>query len=120
MNTNIKTIDDYISAYPESSQKILQNIRHLIQETAPEAKEKIGYGIPTFTLHGNLVHFAAYQHHIGFYPGSEAIAVFARDLSTYKTSKGAIQFPIDQPIPYDLIKKITEFRIQKNTSKTKA
>lgn len=119
MDTSVTTIDDYIKSYPADSQKILQKIRHLIQATAPEAKEKIGYGIPTFTYHGNLVHFAAYQHHIGFYPGAEAIEVFAGDLKAYTTSKGAVQFPIDQPIPYELIKKITEFRVQKNTPKTK-
>lgn len=104
-----KNIDEYIDNFPEKTQKILTTIRTMIQKVAPEAKEKIGYGIPTFTLNGkNLVHFAAYEDHIGFYPGSTPISDFARDLEGYKTSKGTVQFPLDKPIPYDLIEKITE------------
>ena len=119
MDIKVTTIDDYIKSYPADIQKILLKIRHLIQATGPEAKEKIGYGIPTFTYNGNLVHFAAYQHHIGFYPGAEAIEVFAGDLKAYTTSKGAVQFPIDQPIPYELIKKITLFCVERNSLKSK-
>ncbi len=112
MNTDIKTIDEFISNYPDNVQVILQKIRQSIHEVAPEAEEKISYGIPTFTLNGNLVHFSAYKHHIGFYPGSEAILAFTDDLKPYITSKGTVQFPLDKPIPYGLIKKITKYRVQ--------
>jgi uncharacterized protein YdhG (YjbR/CyaY superfamily) len=105
-----KKIDEFIDNYPEDVQIILERIRQTIHEATPGAKEKISYGIPTFTLGGNLVHFSAYKHHVGFYPGADAIQVFKDDLKAYKTSKGTIQFPLDQPIPYDLIKKITLFR----------
>jgi len=102
---NYKDIDEYIDNYPESVQKILQQIRETIHAAAPDAAEKISYGIPTFTFHGNLVHFAAYEHHIGFYPGARAIPEFSEELKSYNTSKGTIQFPIDKPIPLDLITK---------------
>lgn len=110
MNTSIATVDEFIGNYPEDVRVILEKIRQTIHKAAPGAKEKISYGIPTFTLNSNLVHFSAYKHHVGFYPGAEAIQVFKDDLKAYKTSKGTIQFPLDQPIPYDLIKKITLFR----------
>jgi len=110
MDTSITTIDQFIASYPEDTRVILQQIRLTILDIVPEAREKIGYGIPTFTLNGkNLVHFSAYEKHIGFYPGSNAIVVFAKDLKGYNTSKGTIQFPLDKPIPYDLIKKITKY-----------
>lgn len=114
MNTDIKTIDEFISNYPENVQKVLQKIRKTIQKVVPEAEEKISYGIPTFTLKGNLVHFSSYKHHVGFYPGSEAILAFTDDLKPYITSKGTVQFPLDQPIPYDLIKTITKYRAQQS------
>lgn len=114
-NTAIKTIDEFISNYPENVQEILQKIRQTIHEVAPEAKEKISYGIPTFTLKGNLVHFSAYEHHIGFYPGAGAIVAFKDDLKAYNTSKGTVRFPLDQPIPYDLIKNITLYRVSQQT-----
>ncbi len=117
MDLSIKTIDECISTYPEATQAILQKVRKTIHEAAPEAKEKIAYGIPTFTLNGNLVHFSAYRAHIGFYPGAEAIAVFKDELKDYDTSKGTVRFPIDQPIPYDLIKKITEFRVEQSLTR---
>ena len=110
----VETIDEYIAQYPETTQAILQKVRQTISSVAPGATEKIGYGIPTFVLNGNLVHFAGYNHHIGFYPGSIGIASFTEELKPYKTSKGAVQFPLDKPIPYDLIKKITKFRIAQN------
>lgn len=113
MNADIKTIDEFINNCPENVQAILQQIRQSIHEVAPGAKETINYGIPTFTLNGNLVHFSAYKHHIGFYPGSEAILAFADDLKPYKTSKGTVQLPLDQPMPYDLIKKITKYRVER-------
>lgn len=101
------TIDEYITNFPEHIQSILQTIRTLIQQTAPEATETISYGIPTFKLSGkNLVHFAAYEHHIGLYPWSAAIAAFADDLKNYKTSKGTIQFALTEDIPYAFIQKI--------------
>lgn len=109
MDQNIKTIDEFIAKYPNDVQAILRKIRQTIKDVAPDAKEKISYGIPTFTLNGkNLVHFSAYAKHIGFYPGSMPIAELSKELVGYKTSKGTIQFPLNKPIPYDLIKKITK------------
>ncbi|KAF0091978.1 MAG: hypothetical protein FD141_162 [Fusobacteria bacterium] len=108
-------IDEYIQTFPEEVQKKLQEIRQVIKENAPEAIEKISYGIPTFYLEGNLVHFAAYSGHIGFYPAPSGIDAFKDELRAYKTSKGAIQFPIDKDIPLDLIKKIVLFRVGENT-----
>ena len=116
---NIAGIDEFISGYPENVQKILQQMRQTIQKAAPEAKEKISYGIPTFTLGGkNLVHCSAYPKHIGFYPGSQAIVDFANDIKGYETSKGTIRFPLDKPIPYDLVDKITRYRVNLSTKKS--
>jgi uncharacterized protein YdhG (YjbR/CyaY superfamily) len=109
-----KTIDEYISTFPAITQNILGKIRQTIREAAPDAEEAISYQIPTFRLNGNLVHFAAFKNHIGFYPASKAIEVFKTELSSYKTSKGAIQFPLDKPIPFALISKITKFRVTEN------
>lgn len=109
-----KTIDEHIAQFPAETQILLQKVREVIRSVAPDAVEAISYGIPTYKLHGNLVHFAGYAHHIGFYPGSEAIEVFKEELEDFKTSKGTIQFPLDKPIPFDLIKKITEYRVQKS------
>lgn len=119
MNTNITTIDEYIRTFPVSTQKILEEIRALIHEAAPSATEKIAYQMPTFYLNGNLVHFAAFEHHIGFYPTPSAIQAFAGELSQYKTSKGAIQFPIDQLMPGELVRKIVKFRVEENLAKAK-
>ncbi|MDA1028807.1 MAG: DUF1801 domain-containing protein [Bacteroidetes bacterium] len=102
--------DDYIAAFSPEIQTILQQIRRTIQEVAPEATEAIKYQIPTFVLKENLVHFAAYKNHIGFYPAPRALERFKAELVGYKGSKGAVQFPLDKPIPYDLIRRITEFR----------
>ena len=114
-NKTVQNIDEYIASFPESVQEILKKIRQTIKETAPEAGEKISYGIPTFTLAGrNLVHFAAYKSHIGFYPSSSGIEKYKREISGYKTSKGTVQFPLDQPIPYDLIRKMVIFRVDEN------
>ncbi|WP_298119467.1 DUF1801 domain-containing protein [Flavobacterium sp.] len=118
MNTDFKTIDDYIKLQSEKNVLILEKIRQLIRTIAPNAEEKISYGIPTFKLHGNLVHFAAYKNHIGFYPGASGVEHFKSELSKYNTSKGTIQFQLDEEIPYDLIKKITEFRIKENIEKS--
>lgn len=107
MDTSTQTIDEYIARYPKNVQPLLQKIRLTIHQAAPGAKEKISYGIPTFTFHGNLVHFGAYPKHIGFYPGAKAIADFRDKLTDYNTSKGTVQFQLDQPIPYTLIREIT-------------
>ena len=112
-----ETINDYIAYFPDSTQEILQNIRSTIKRVAPDATEKISYGIPTFWLKGNLVHFAGYEHHIGFYPGSGGISEFASELGDYNTSKGTVQFPLDKPIPYELIEKIVAFRVAQNLAK---
>lgn len=111
------TIDEYIGQFDEKTQNILRKIRAIIHKTVPLAEETISYGIPTFTLHGNLVHFGAYPKHIGFYPGSEAIEHFLPRLSEYSVSKGTIQFQLDEKIPFDLIKEITVYRRKKQTGK---
>lgn len=116
----VETIDEYISEFPKDIQEKLEKIRKTIQETTPEATEKISYGIPTFYLNGNLVHFAAYEKHIGFYPAPSGIENFKDELSEYKTSKGTIQFPLDKEIPYDLIKEIVKFRVNENENNKKA
>jgi len=110
-------IDSYINNFPKEIQKVLQSIRKIIIANAKEATEKISYGIPTFVLKKNLVHFAAYENHIGFYPGPSAITKFANKLKKYKTSKGAIQFPLDESVPYDLITKMVKFRVKENLTK---
>lgn len=112
------SIDEYIAAFPPAIQEILQRIRQVIREEAPQAQETIRYQMPTFRLNGNLVHFAAFQHHIGFYPTPTGIAEFERDLAAYKGGKGSVQFPLDQPIPYDLIRRIVRFRVAESQAKT--
>ncbi len=115
---NAQNIDDFIKSCPKSTRLILEKIRTTISNVAPEATEAINYGIPTFKISGkNLIHFSAYQNHIGIYPGSEAIVEFSDELKYFKTSKGTIKLPLDKPIPYDLINKITHFRIQALRSK---
>ena len=107
-------IDQYISLYPVNVQGILQKIRAVIREAAPEAEESINYQIPTFKLKGNLVHFAAYSKHIGFYPAPSGIEAFQEELKEYKGAKGSVQFPLSKPIPYELIRKIVRFRLEEN------
>jgi uncharacterized protein YdhG (YjbR/CyaY superfamily) len=109
-----QTIDEYITEFPEDIQEILEKMRKVIQKAAPEAEEAISYSMPTFKLHGNLVHFAAYEKHIGFYPAPSGIEAFKEEISEYKSSKGAVQFPLDKPIPYDLVEKIVIFRVKEN------
>ena len=111
---NFKTIDEYILQFSEEVQEILKTIRKVIKEVAPNAEEKISYQMPTFVLNGNLVYFAAFKNHIGFYPAPSGISTFQKELSKYKSGKGSIQFPINEPIPYELIKKIVEFRVIEN------
>ncbi|MGE5376985.1 MAG: iron chaperone [Bacteroidota bacterium] len=115
-----QTIDEYIAGFPADVQKILQKIRMTIHEAAPEATEKISYQMPTFYLNGNLVHFAGFKEHIGFYPVPTGIEKFKKELSVYKQGKGSVQFPLDQPMPYDLITKIVRFRVKENLAKAKA
>lgn len=114
------TIDEYIAGFPPDLQEILQTIRATIREAAPDAGEAIKYQIPTFTLNGNLVHFAAFKNHIGFYPTPTGTEHFEEELSAYKRAKGSVQFPLDQPIPYDLIRRITEFRVKEAQEKAAA
>ena len=112
-----KSIDEYILQYPDKVQKILETVRGVIKEAAPDATEKISYQMPTFVLDGNLVHFAAYTNHLGFYPTPSGINSFKEELSGYKTSKGAVQFPLGKPIPYQLISQIVKFRGSENKRK---
>jgi uncharacterized protein YdhG (YjbR/CyaY superfamily) len=109
-----QTIDEYIAGFPANVQDVLQKIRKTIHEAAPDAQEKISYQMPTFFLKGNLVHFAAFKEHIGFYPVPTGIDKFKKELSVYKQGKGSVQFPLDQPMPYDLITKIVKFRVKEN------
>ena len=114
-----KTIDEYISSFPEHIQEKLKEIREAIREQAPQAQEKISYRMPTFYLNGNLVHFAAHSRHIGFYPTPTGIDFFKDELAKYKSSKGAVQFSMDEPLPIGLIKKIVKFRVEENLNKKK-
>ena len=108
------SIDDYIAQFNPEVQEILNTLRDVIKKAAPDAKEKISWEMPTFVLHTNLVHFAAYKKHIGFYPAPSAITAFKDELSGYKGAKGSVQFPIDKPLPYDLISRIVKFRVEEN------
>jgi uncharacterized protein YdhG (YjbR/CyaY superfamily) len=108
------SIDEYIATFPEDIQKILEELRGTIKAAAPDAEEKISYQMPTFALKGNLVHFAAFKNHIGFYPTPSGIQAFERELSVYESAKGSVQFPIDQPLPLELISKIVKFRVAEN------
>jgi len=114
----VTTIDDYIAGFPKDVQVILEELRATIRKAAPEAEETINYQIPTFTLNGNLVHFAAYKNHIGFYPTPSGIAAFKKELSAYEGAKGSVQFPIDKPLPLRLITKIVKFRVKENLERT--
>ena len=112
-------IDKYISGFPEEVQKILEEIRTTIRQAAPDAAETIKYAMPTFVLNGNLVHFAAFKNHIGFYPVPSGIEAFKKELSVYKGAKGSVQFPINEPMPLGLISKIVKFRVKENLQKAK-
>ena len=114
--TTYETIDEYIAAAPPELTERLNTLRDLIKRLAPEAEERMSWKMPTFCLNGNLVHFAAQKHHIGFYPGASGVEHFQGELEGYKTSKGAIQLPNIQPLPLDLIEKIVRFRVKENTS----
>jgi uncharacterized protein YdhG (YjbR/CyaY superfamily) len=108
------SVDEYLAAFPATTRAKLEAIRRTVRETAPGATEKIGYGIPTFVFHGNLVHFAGYESHIGFYPGASGVRRFANELEQYETSKGTIRFALTDELPLDLIRRIVEFRVREN------
>ncbi len=115
-----QTIDAYIAEFPHGIQAILQNIRRTIREVAPDAQEAIKYHMPTFILHGNLVHFAAFKQHIELYPTPSGITQFKEELAPYAGAKGSVRFPLDRPIPFDLIRKIVQFRVQENMERAAA
>lgn len=119
-NQHSADIDAYIAGYPPNVQKLLQQMRTTIAKAAPMAEEAMAYGLPTFRLNGNLVHFGAFAKHIGFFPAPSGITNFAVKLKPYKTSKGTIQFPLDGPIPWDLVTEITKFRVVENIALRKA
>jgi uncharacterized protein YdhG (YjbR/CyaY superfamily) len=110
-------IDEYISSLPKNIQSVMQKLRKVIRESAPEAEETISYGMPAFKSNGVLVYFAAHKNHIGFYPTASGVAAFTKELSAYKQTKGTVQFPIDGPIPFDLVKKIVKFRVEEDKVK---
>ncbi len=115
-----KNIDEYIAGFPKDVQEKLQKIRSTIRKAVPGAEEKISYRMPTFTLNGNLIHFAAYQRHIGLYPTPSGIKEFSKELSAYKGAKGSVQFPLDKPIPFGLISRIVKFRVKESLRRAKA
>lgn len=117
MDTSIENVESYIATFPKETQELLKQMRQTIKKVAPTATEKIGYGIPTFVLNGNLVHYAGYKNHIGFYPGAGGIEKFKEELSIYKGAKGSVQFPLDKPLPLELVSEITKFRIAQNEQK---
>lgn len=112
-------IDEYIATFPPEAQNLLEQVRKAIREAAPEAEETIGYAMPAFKLNGDLVYFAGYKHHIGFYATPNGHEAFKDALSVYKTGKGSVQFPLNQPMPLDLIKRIVAFRVKENEEKNK-
>jgi uncharacterized protein YdhG (YjbR/CyaY superfamily) len=118
MRKQFNTIDEYVKTFPEDVQRILEKMRQTIREVAPDAIEAISYQMPTFKLNGrNLVHFAAWKNHIGFYPTPSGTETFQKELSPYKGAKGSVQFPLNKPIPFDLVKKIVLFRVKENLKK---
>jgi uncharacterized protein YdhG (YjbR/CyaY superfamily) len=120
LRDQLATIDEYIASFPPDVQEKLQGIRAVIRRAAPDAEEAIRYGIPTFRLNGNLVHFAAFRNHISFFPTSSGVEAFRKELSSYSLSKGTIQFPLDKPVPYDLVERIVRFRVEETRKKKKA
>jgi len=115
-----RTIDEYIASFTNDVQEILEKVRATIRKAAPDAEETIKYGVPTFTLKGNLVHFAAFKKHVGFYPTPTGIEKFKDELSEYQKAKGSVQFPLNQPIPYKLMGKIVKFRVDENLERARA
>ena len=117
--SGFNSIDEYIATFPKDIQKILQELRATIKAAAPDSEEKISYQMPTFFMNGNLVHFAAFKKHIGFYPTPSGIEAFQKELSVYDGAKGSVQFPIDEPMPLKLISRIVKFRAAENIKKAK-
>ena len=115
-----QTIDEYIDGFPPDVQAILRKMRETIRKAAPKAEEAINYQMPTYVLHGNLVHFAAFKSHIGFYPTPSGIEKFKDEIAKYTWAKGSVQFPLDQPIPYALVTKIVKFRVKEVAAKAEA
>lgn len=115
-----KNIDEYIESFPDNVQKVLQKIRKTIQKAAPHAEETISYAIPTFKLNGNLIYFAGYQNHVSVYPRPRGVKEFEKDLAQYEGGKGTIRFPLDALIPYDLIARVTTYRVQQNIEQANA
>lgn len=111
------TIDEYLAAFPREIRTRPEQLRAAIRQAAPRARERISYRIPTFSLCGNIVHFAGYERHVGFYPGASGVSRFARELSIYESAKGSVQFPHDRPLPLGLIRKIVRFRLEENLAK---
>src|SRR5688500_19382807 len=111
------TIDEYIAAFPREIRARLEQLRKVVREAAPGAEERISYRIPTFSLCGNIVHFAGYERHVGFYPGPSGVKKFARKLSGYASAKGSVQFPHDRPLPLGLVRELVLFRVEENLAK---
>lgn len=118
--SDVTTIDRYIAGFPDEVRALLEELRATIRKAAPAATEKISYQMPTFYHHGNLVHFAAFERHIGFYPDATGIAAFQEELGAYKGGKGSVQFPIGEPLPLDLIARIVAFRVAENEARASA
>lgn len=117
--TAYKTVDAYIQSFPEDTQKILEKLRQIVKTAAPEAEECISYGMPAYKYNGPLVYFAAYTKHIGFYPVPSGIESFRKELAPYIKGKGTVQFPLNQPIPYGLVKEVVQFRVKENIQRAK-
>jgi uncharacterized protein YdhG (YjbR/CyaY superfamily) len=120
MDINAEEVDKFIKAFPERTREMLETVRKTIRKAAPEAEEYIGYMMPAYKFHGPLVYFSGYKNHIGFYPGASGVLHFKDDIARYKSAKGSIQFPLDEPVPTDLISRIVAFRIQENLDKKAA
>ncbi len=123
MNSDVaapRTIDDYIAGFPPEVQEILRKVRQTVRDAAPDAQEAIRYRIPTFVLNGNLVHFAAFKKHIGFYPTPSGTERFKEALAGYAGAKGSVRFPLDEPIPYELIGEIVRFRVKESLERARA
>lgn len=117
MRPTADSIDEYIAEFPPETRKVLEELRALIRASAPDATETISYAMPTFDLNGHLVHFAGFAKHVGFYPTGRGVEAFKEELKPYKTGKGSVQFPLGQPLPADLIRRIVERRVADNTGK---
>jgi uncharacterized protein YdhG (YjbR/CyaY superfamily) len=115
--TQFENIDEYIASFPKDVQDILKDLRKAIRESAPEAEETISYGMPAFKLNSILVYFAAFKNHIGFYPTASAMIAFKKELSSYQQAKGTVRFPIGEPIPFDIVKRIVKFRVKENEAR---